>query len=164
MTKYYIFRHGQTLNSKYRLPYPKDNRQIKILKDSIPALKKMAEYLKNISPDLCVSSEYLRCQQTTKIITKITGVKFKKEPRLNEFGGETFLEFTNRINNFLEEVKINKYRTIIICTHGAGIATIKNLLIKGRMRRRDLPFYPKPGILLCIEGKNIQRIDFNKNN
>lgn len=162
MTKYYIFRHGQTLNSKYHLPYPKDNRQIKILKDSIPALKEMAEYLKNISPDLSVSSEYLRCRQTTKIITKITGIKFKKDHRLNELGEETFLEFTSRIKNFLEEMKKNKYQTIFICTHGAVIATIKNLLINDQMKRRKLPFFPKPGILLCIEDKIITKIDFNK--
>lgn len=163
MTKYYIFRHGQTRNSKFHLPYPKDNRQIKILKDSIPALKKMAEYLKNISPDLCVSSEYLRCQQTTKIITKITGFKFKKDSRLNEFGGETFLEFTRRIKDFIDEVEKNKYQSVFICTHGAGISTIKKLLIKGKMKQRELPFYPKPGILLCIENKTVKRIDFNKN-
>ena len=160
MTKYYIFRHGQTRNSKFHLPYPKNNRLIKILPDSIPALKKMAEYLKSISSDLSASSEYLRCQQTTKIISKITGVKFKKDSRLNEFGRETFIEFTDRIKDFLEEVEKNKYETVVICTHGAGISTIKNLLIKGRMKRIELPFYPKPGILLCIEGKKIQKIDF----
>jgi len=160
MTKYYIFRHGQTLNSKYHLPYPKNNRQIKILPDSIPALKKMAEYLKNISSDLNASSEYLRCKQTTKIITKISGIKFSGDVRLNEFNQETFLDLTNRIKNFLEEVEKKEYQTVIICTHGAVISTIKNLLIKGRMKRIELPFYPKPGILLCIEGKKIQKIDF----
>lgn len=161
MTKYYIFRHGQTRNSKFHLPYPKDNRLIKILPDSVPALKKMAKYLKKIKPDLSVSSEYLRCQQTAKIITQISKLKFGKDARLNEYGDETFLEFTRRIKDFLEEVEKNKYQTVVICTHGAGIATIKNLLIKGKMKRRELPFYPKPGILLCIEGKKIQKIDFN---
>jgi len=162
MAKYYIFRHGQTLNSKFHLPYPKNNRLIKILPDSISTLKKMAEYLKNISSDLNVTSEYLRCLETTKIITKITGQKFKKEPRLNEFNQETFLEFTRRIKDFLEEVDKNKYQTVVICTHGAVISTIKNLLIKGRMTRKELPFFPKPGILLCIENKKISKIDFNK--
>jgi len=161
MTKYYIFRHGQTLNSKYHLPYQKNNRLVKILPDSIPSLERMAKYLKNISSDKNVSSEYLRCQQTTKIITKIMGVKFKKDSRLNEFGGETFLDFTNRIKNFLEEVEKKEYQTVIICTHGAVISTIKNLLIKGRMKRRELPFFPKPGILLYIESKKVEKIDFN---
>lgn len=160
MTNYYIFRHGQTRNSKYHLPYPKDNRQIKILKDSIPTLMKMAEYLKNITPDLATSSEYLRCQQTTKIVAKMTGMNFKKDSRLNEFGNETFLQFKKRIKDFLEEVEKNKYQTVVICTHGAGITTIKNLLIKGRIKKKELPFYPKPGILLCIEGKKVKEIDF----
>ena len=161
MTKYYIFRHGQTRNSKYHLPYPKDNRFIKILPDSIPALKKMAKYLNNISSDLNVSSEYLRCRQTAKIITQISKLKFGKDARLNEYGDETFLEFTRRIKDFLEEVEKNDYKTVVICTHGAGISTIKKLLTKGKMKQRELPFYPKPGILLCIEGKKIQKIDFN---
>ena len=120
----------------------------------------MAEYLKNITPDLATSSEYLRCQQTTKIVAKITGMNFKKDSRLNEFGNETFLQFKKRIKDFLEEVEKNKYQTVVICTHGAGIATIKNLLIKGRMKKKELPFYPKPGILLCIEGKKVKEIDF----
>lgn len=162
MTKYYIFRHGQTRNSKYHLPYSKDNRKIKILKDSIPAIKKMAEYLKNITPDLAASSEYLRCQQTTKIVAKITATKFKKDSRLNEFGNETFLQFKKRIKDFLEEVEKNKYQTVVICTHGAVIAALKNLLIKGRIKKGDLLFYPKPGLLLYIEGKKVKKFDFNK--
>ena len=160
MTKYYIFRHGQTFNSKFHLPYPKNNKSVEILPEGIPTLERLARYLKNIKSNHNFSSEYLRCQQTTKIIDEIAGLKFKKEARLNEFNQETFSEFTSRIKDFLEEVEKRKYQTVVICTHGAGISTIKNLLIKGRMKRRYLPFYPKPGILLCIEGKKIQKIDF----
>lgn len=160
MTKYYIFRHGQTFNSKFHLPYPKNNKSVEILPEGIPALERLAGYLKNIKSNHNFSSEYLRCQQTTKIIAGITGLQFEKDARLNEFNQETFSEFVNRTKNFLEEVEKNEYQTVVICTHGAGISTIKNLLIKGRVKRRELPFYPKPGILMCIEGEKIQKIDF----
>lgn len=150
-----------TLNAKYHIPYPKNNFLVEILPEGIPALEKLGTYLKNISPDFNVSSEYLRCKQTTEIITKTAGLKFEKDARLNEFGQETFSEFIKRIKDFLEEVKKNEYQTVVICTHGAVISTIKNLLIKGRMKRRELPFFPKPGILMCIEGEKIQKIDFN---
>lgn len=121
----------------------------------------MAKFLEKVALNFNVSSEYLRCQQTTKIIMANSGLKFEKDARLNEFGQETFSEFIKRIKDFLEEVKKNEYQTVVICTHGAVISTIKNLLIKGRMKRRELPFFPKPGILMCIEGEKIQKIDFN---
>ncbi len=160
MTKYYIFRHGQTKYSKFHLSYPKNNQSIEILPEAVPALEKLAEYLKNIKSDYNVSSEYLRCRQSTAIVTKISGLKFERDPRLNEKSSESFDNFRKRVKEFLEETESKNYKTVVICTHGAVIAAIKNLLLKNSFKRREIVFYPRPGVLLIIEGKKIEQINF----
>ena len=161
MTKYYIFRHGQTRNSKYHLPYPRDSRSIEILPEAVPALEKLAGYLKNIKSDYNVSSEYLRCRQSAAIVTKISGLEFEIDPRLNEKSGESFEDFKKRVKSFLEDMEKENHKTVVICTHGAVIAALKSLLLKGSFRRREIVFYPRPGVLLSIEGKKTEKIDFN---
>lgn len=161
MTTYYIFRHGQTKNSKYHLPYPKDNRLIKILPEAVPSLKKLAEYLKNVKSDYNVSSEYLRCRQSTDIVTKISGLNFERDRRLNEKSQESFEDFKKRVKSFLEDMEKENYKTVVICTHGAVIAAMRRLLLKKSVRVTNLPFYPKTGVLMIIKGNEIKYVDFN---
>jgi len=161
MTKYYIFRHGQTLNSKFHLPYPKNNKSVEILPEGIPSLEKLAKYLKNIKSDHNFSSEYLRCQQSTAIVTKISGLKFKKDKRLNEKSGENFSDFKRRVKDFLDEVEKKNYETVVICTHGAVVAAMRKFLLKKSLKITNLPFYPKTGVLMFVKRKEIKYIDFN---
>lgn len=161
MTKYYIFRHGQTLNSKFHLPYPKNNKSVEILPEGIPALKKLAKYLKNIKSNHNFSSEYLRCQQTTAIVANISGLKFKKDKRLNEKSGENFSDFKKRVKDFVDEIDKMNYEIVVICTHGAVIAALRKTLLKKSLRITNLPFYPKTGVLMKVYGKEIEYIDFN---
>jgi len=161
MTKYYIFRHGETMYSKDLVPYPKNSRSIKILSESIPTLEKIAKYLKKTKPDICISSEYIRCRQSTEIISKISGLNFEKNPRLNEYSQESFKEFKKRVKRFIYDLEEKRYKTVVICTHGAVIAGIKNYLNKDSFTQNDLTDYPKTGVILCIEGDKIEEIVFN---
>ncbi|HBP51546.1 MAG: hypothetical protein US68_C0010G0044 [Candidatus Shapirobacteria bacterium GW2011_GWE1_38_10] len=164
MTKYYIFRHGETYNSKNRTNYPINNFEVKILPEGIPVIKKLATYLKEVKSDFNVSSEYLRCKQTTEIVTKITGKNFETDSRINEFSRklaqESFEIFSERIRNFLDELNSKNNKTVIICTHGAVIAGLKSYLLKNTFERDDLIDYPRPGVLLKIEDRKIETIDF----
>ncbi len=161
MTTYYIFRHGQTKYSKYRLPYPKDNRLVEILPEGKVAIERLGKYLKDIKSLKNFSSEYYRCRETVKIIGKISGLKFKKDKRLNEKSGENFSDFKTRVKDFVEEIEKKEYKTVMICTHGAVIAAIKKMLLKKNLRITDLLFYPKTGVLLIVKGKEVEKIDFN---
>jgi broad specificity phosphatase PhoE len=164
MTNYYIFRHGQTYNSKNRVKYPKNNFKVEILPEGIPDLEKIAIYLKNIPSDYNVSSEYLRCRQTSEIVTKIAGKIFEKDSRINEFsqkfGQESFEIFKERIKSFLDDLEAKKYNTVVICTHGAVIAGLKSFLLKNTFVGDDLTDYPRPGVLLCVKNKKIEELDF----
>lgn len=164
MTKYYIFRHGETLYSKNNISYPTDSFAIEILPESIPTLEKMARYLKNISSDYNVSSEYVRCQQSVKIISEISGLEFKKDSRLNELGdnNENFTNFTERLVSFISDIDKKHYKNVVICTHGAVISAAKRILSGTSFERGDLSDYPRPGVILCIENGKIEEIDFNK--
>lgn len=160
MTKYYIFRHGETKYSKYSLPYPSDSRTIEVLPEGIPAIRKIGEYLKEIESDYNVVSEFERCQTTIEIVSEISGKNFEKEARLNEFERESFSDFKKRVKNFIDEMERKKYKSVVICTHGAVVAALKNLLLTDSLRIINLPFYPKTGVILCIEGKKTEEIDF----
>lgn len=162
MTKYYIFRHGETFYSKNRQSYPEDNFLVEILPEEIPVLEKLAIYLKNISSDYNVSSEYFRCQQSIKIVSEISRLHFENDSRLNEFNHETFEELVKRLENFVKDIEEKNYSTVIICSHGAVIAGLKNILTGSEFESRELINYPKTGILTCIEDKKIEEVDFNK--
>jgi broad specificity phosphatase PhoE len=44
-----------------------------ILPEGIPAVKRLADYLKDIKTDINFTSPYLRCKQTVDIISKVSG-------------------------------------------------------------------------------------------
>ncbi|MFA5025185.1 MAG: histidine phosphatase family protein [Candidatus Shapirobacteria bacterium] len=161
MTKYYLFRHGDTFYTKNRQPYPQDNFSVEILPDGIPALEKLAIYLKDINSDFNVSSEYLRCQQSNKIVSNISELDFVNDARLNEFSHEIFDNLVKRLESFINEMKKRQYKTIVVCTHGAVIAGLKNILIGSEYEKREMVDYPRPGVLTVVEDKNINEIDFN---
>jgi broad specificity phosphatase PhoE len=161
MARYYIFRHGDTFYTKNRQPYPEDNFSVEILPQGIPALEKIGAYLKNIPVDYSVSSKYLRCQQSNKIVSEISGLKFEKDARLNEFSHEDFDNFVERLESFVNEMEEKRYQTIVICTHGGVIAGLKNILMGSEYEKSEMVDYPIPGVLTIVEDKKIEEIDFN---
>lgn len=109
--------------------------------DSITSLgKKDAEIVSKLIKKLdsqnkikaVFSSPYLRCMETAKIVTKgLSGISIETDERLNEFKSkvvETWVEFQNRINDFLIE-KENEFEKddVIVCfTSGLNIVGFIN--------------------------------------
>lgn len=167
--KFYLFRHGETFVTRGQklwyyptfLPETAFSYGTKIFSASIlpeakPVLTKLAEYLKNIPTDFNASSQFRRCRQTVQIVEKITDKEFVFDKRLNELVLEPPWRFRQRVRNFLNEVQSKDYEAVAICTHGAVLALIVTLLTG------SLSGFPKPGVLVIVEGKKISYINFNQ--
>lgn len=170
---FYIFRHGETFSTvNSDSGYGDKQFTTGILPEGIPAIQRLAEYLKQITPDHAAASELLRVQETVKVVTKITGVEFVKDKRLNELLDENgmapappyapYFEIQKeQLKEFLQEMEKHNYKTVFICTHGYNIAGIKHLILNNSFEVKDLPNYPNPGVLTIIKGKEVEEIDFN---
>ncbi len=159
---FYIFRHGETFFTKHDLPYYENlAKTADILPEARAPITKMAKYLKKIPTDANFTSPYRRCIQTTKIIEKITGKRFKREKNLRDFYSESFNKMLKRISNFLKKINNQKYQSVAICSHGFPIAILTSLITKGKFTLKELNSYPKPGVLICIENGKIRKINFN---
>jgi broad specificity phosphatase PhoE len=168
MTDFYIFRHGDTIESGNLLikilGRKRDSHELPILPKGLPALKKIGVYLKNISTDANFCSPYLRCMESAKIVSDITKNKYIPDERICEFdnNGEKFTSFNKRVGDFLNEIDNNNYSAVSICTHGAVIAAIKHLKTNGRFFIFQGLDYPTPGNLVVIKNGKIEVLDFNK--
>ena len=158
---FYIFRHGETLETKNNIPYMGDEASAKILSEGIPALERLAEYLLKIETDLNVSSPYKRCKETVKIVSQISKKEFVYDPRLGEYYQETFEEFSSKIKDFLAEIQKKDYQNVAICTHGGVIAGLVYLLTSGNFYEENLNDFPRPGVLVTIEHGAVTYHDFN---
>lgn len=163
MTDFYIFRHGDTVNTgKGQIIHKEDTSKLAILPKGIGALKKIGDFLKDISLNENYSSPYLRCKQSAEIVCQITKSTYIEDARIREFdGGEKFSSLCKRVNNFLLEIKRKEYSAVSICTHGADIAAIKHLAMEKQFNFSQLFDYPQPGNLIIIKGNKISSIDFN---
>jgi len=169
--RFLIFRHGLATHSPNG--YGDEILTAGLLDEGIPAIEKLAQFLKGVAGDFRYSSEVPRCRQTAAIVTKITGKDFTFDARLNEYHQEPFLQFVERVENFLEDIieKADRYKTqrvntqepvtIWLCTHGAVIAAAKHLLLEGEHTQENELDYTQPGELLEIWKKNIQLHIFN---
>lgn len=163
MKKIYIFRHGITEAVKNGHSYGKKVFTAEILPEAKPIIEHMSQYLKDIPDSLNLSSEFLRCQQTTKIVTEVTGKEFKTDPRLNEYAAsfnELPHQFQKRIKSIYAEIEASTFEHIIICTHAAGIAALLKLISKSRWPWVLLRVV-EPGVLIIADGKKLSQIDFN---
>lgn len=158
---FYIFRHGQTFFSKNEIPYGEQVETAEILTEGIPAIKRLAEYLKDIQTDANFTSPYKRCIQTTNIVSEITDKKFEIDFRLHDFNSETIGEMVERMKNFFEEISLRSYKSVAICTHGYPISVLKNLITEDESYIKNLGSYPKSGILTIIKMGKIETVDFN---
>ena len=160
MTTFYIFRHGETFATKGKVHYGLKIWHATILPEAKPVIERLGQYLKTKESDYQSSSEFLRCKETTKIITSVTGKEFVTDKRLNEFVFETFGGFRRRIQSFLDDIHKTGYKNVMVCTHGAVIAGLVNLLTEGNFEWHDIKEYPSPGILTEIVGNNMKQISF----
>lgn len=172
MTDYYIFRHGDTIESQrpkfslisHFLSPKRDTSQLDILPESIPILEKIGKYLKDIKTDANFCSPYLRCINSANIAGKVANKKYSTDERLKELESiaEPFPHFSGRIKDFLEEMNAKNYKAVSICTHGAVIAAIKHLEVNRNFNFIQVWDYPSPGILTTIIDRKITQINFNK--
>ncbi len=159
MRNFYLFRHGLATHSLDG--YGDKIITAAILPEAILPIQRMGTYLCDIPSDFNVSSEFLRCRQTTQIVSDITKKQFLFDSRLNEYYNESFDEFSTRVKSFLQEIEQKNYQDILVCTHGAVIAALKRLILANHLEVSQLNDFPKTGMLLCIKNKNIEEIDFN---
>jgi len=165
MTTLYIFRHGDTVNTKNlfdKLTVKKDTHSLPILPESYTALEKIGKYLKDIPTDANFCSPYLRCRQSAKIVGKFSNKKYVIDSRIEELEGHiNFSDFRKRIISFLNEIKEKNYSAVSICTHGAIIAAIKHMEVNGGFHFFQVLNYPEPGNLIIIKNRKVTQINFN---
>lgn len=162
MVVFYIFRHGETFVTKQnKFWYGRRVFSAPILEEGKPAIHRLGQYLKNIPTDINYCSPYKRCRQTAEIITEESGKGFIFDKRLGEFFWEPFGHFKRRVKRLLAEVEQQGYQSVAICTHGAVIAALVKLIRKGDLEPGEEFHYPKPGILLIVDGKELKEVDFN---
>ncbi len=161
----YIFRHGLTEQVKQNINYTIENvRTAELLPEGLPAIEKLALYLKNIPTDYNVASPFVRSVKTVEIVENITGKKFVFDNHLGEYvfqEGESFGQMAGRIRDFLNDLEQKHYSSVAVCTHGAIISGLKYLKTKGEFKLPELTDYPLPGVLTIIKDKTVSEIDFN---
>ena len=162
--KFYILRHGETFATKNNTGYGWRVFSASILDEGKVVIEREGEFLADISFDICLSSPVKRCRQTAAIISKHIDTEILFDKRLSEFWLETFEHFRKRIWSVISELDAHdQYKTVLIITHGAGIAALTHMLEKGTFLIPHMTDYPKPGIMTVIERGNVARlIDFNE--
>lgn len=162
---YYIFRHGETFYTKNNLHYGENYESAEILAEGIPVVEKLGEYLKGITVDAGYTSPFKRAIQTTDIVSKITGYKFKPDDRIREEGlsraEETLEDLESRLKDFLSEMERSKHKAIAICSHGWPIAALLAIVTKDSVTKKDLGEFPRCGQLTIVENNSIKTLDFN---
>lgn len=162
MKNYYIFRHGQTWATKLKRWYWHTLYSAPILEEGKPAIKRLANYLKDIPTDYNVCSPFLRCRQTAEIVSKITGKKFDLDRRIREY---EFFEIPyflkKRVVSFLIQMENSPHENILICTHAVIIQMMIQFLTSGKISLRDRIEAPVPGVLTIIENKKLKQLNFN---
>jgi broad specificity phosphatase PhoE len=163
MKRLLLFRHALATHSLHG--YGDKILSAKILPEGIPPIERMAAFLKEMPTDRNFVSPVVRCQQTVEIMEKINGKVFITDKRLTEFQGEqpteTFVDLRNRCQNFLDEIRSLEAESILVCSHGGVIATLKYLLLTGTFTEAEQYEYPATGELWIIHDHKVESFDFN---
>lgn len=152
---WYLFRHGQTFFTKFNIPYGPFVRIAPLLPEGKKQAEKVAENLLDKNIEILYSSPYPRCRQTAQIVSQKIHLPIIYDERLKEqqmtSGRETLAEASQKLAEFINEVKVKKHQTVALCSHGWPLAIIINLLKKGQVTRGDLDKHPKPGEIVEIQ-------------
>ena len=162
MTKYYIFRHGLAI-PKGEEYGPERVWTAQLMESGLPAVERLAHFLKTQASDYRVTSPVLRCQQTVDIVANIADISFDQDERLREFdeyNHEPFTQLRGRVEDFLKEVRNQNYSSVFICTHGAVISCLKHLLLEGNFQENQLLDFPNPAGVVIIENGQVEVKEF----
>lgn len=162
----YVFRHGQTLESKADISYSQDRKiTADILPETVPVIEKLSEYLKGIHTDKNLTSPIKRCLQTVEIVKKISGKEFEINENLKEWMDptESFEDLVNRVKLVYDQILNTDFESIAICTHGGVIAGLKSVFETGGFKIERLSDYPNPGVILVLDTQKntTTQLDFN---
>ncbi|CAN5205174.1 hypothetical protein BH11PAT1_BH11PAT1_4770 [soil metagenome] len=158
---YYIFRHGLTLAVKRKRWYWHTLYSAQIIDEGKPSLERLAAHLKDIQADYYVCSPFIRCRQTSAIVTNATGKEFSTDKRLGEYVFELPWRFKKRILSFITEMEASEYKTIVICTHSIGVEMLIQYVTNGRLRFFHRLTAPLTGVLTIIKDGKITEKNFN---
>ncbi|MGN0973791.1 MAG: histidine phosphatase family protein [Bacilli bacterium] len=145
--KIYVIRHGKTVANLLKVHNAPETNLADI---GIEQAKRLREKIKNINYDIIISSPFIRAKNTAEIINvKNKSIIFDDRLKERYFGtliGKTLTDinregywdyyneykyedcediksFLNRVNNFIEELKQQKYENVLVVTHkGVGRA------------------------------------------
>ena len=159
----YVFRHGETYFSKNNLPYGDKVKTAEMLPEGIPAVERLARYLKNIPTDANFSSPFKRCRKTSEIVQQITGKEFTFDERLQDWipEEESVPDVIRRATDFAKEIENRNCKSVAICTHGYPINALVAYFTKGFVREADLENFPKPGVLVSVKNKKASFKNFS---
>lgn len=163
--KIYIFRHGQTIESKYNLIYSQERKlTADILPETVPAIKRLGKFLSKIKTDANFTSPIKRCLQTVEIVQRVSEKEFEVDENLREWMDpvESFENLTKRIKVFYDKITNSNYQSVCVCSHGAVIAGIKSFSENQSFPIEKLHDYPEPGVLLVCDhvSQTINQINF----
>lgn len=162
MKTFYIFRHGQTYFSKNQIPYGENEHTAHILPEAREPIENIADYLKTLPVDHLYRSEFLRCQETAKIVESKTDFHFEPNPLFNEFTESDFEDFLKRMKELTTFLFSLPGTHIAVLSHGAVVAALQKLLVGQTFEAHELMYYPQTGVLVQISGSSVENIDFNK--
>lgn len=161
VSKIYLFRHGETFATRDSREYGDQVLTAPILDSGKPAIVKIGQYLADKNIDVFISSEILRCQQTSEIVSREINKQFTTDPRLNEYYNETFGQMRGRIIKFIDSLDQYKGKTVLVCTHGACLSALKHLLLFGKYELQNLMDFPKPGVIWEVVDSGLHEVNFN---
>jgi broad specificity phosphatase PhoE len=116
---FYIYRHGDTQATSEHRPYILDFYHAHILKEVSPRIEHLSVLIRNVDFAVHFSSPFIRCRETSSLITKTIGVKQALfDWRLSE---HTIVEpkfiLNLRVENFIQFCNTKFNGNILICTH-----------------------------------------------
>jgi broad specificity phosphatase PhoE len=157
--KLYVMRHGLAI--KPGLEYGENKLTAELLPEAVPVVQRLGAYLQDVPCDKFFVSPILRCQQTATIVQQQTGHSFMNDDRLREYHDEGWVALVARVDSFVKMLRQTQAEHVWVCTHGAVMGGLKNLLLRNKFEPDDDLDYPFPGSLQIFEGKTLTTIDFN---
>jgi probable phosphoglycerate mutase len=154
----YVIRHGQTYANVLDLCDSNVKENSKLTGLGLRQAENAAKKLKNIDFDAIFVSELFRTHQTARIINKFHKKRFIQDKRLDDLktgfdgkpdldyrnalakakdrwnakfdGGESFEESKERVFDFLDDLKKEKYKKVLIVTHEHTIKVMMGYFYK----------------------------------
>lgn len=157
--KIYFARHGRTNYNDLELCNADPSVNVHITATGTEQAKALAEKLKDVPLDHIFTSELKRTLQTAEVVNQFHNVPVEIDPLLNDHrsgyegkpakllikamddaedkwtarfnGGESIEDVKQRMNIFLEKLKKQPYKTVLIISHGwvihTAVAIIKDI-------------------------------------